>query len=117
MAAREAAMSTGALPHELMLGWARGEPRSRKVPGPDSDKSDPSTWITEYLPVEPDEMDGCAKAAAPYFAPKMSTVELINGVSDDDLNQLLESAAKEAGFDLAAFGEGTQGTGEDDQAE
>lgn len=100
-------MRTGALPHELLLGWGRGEPMSRKVCKPGDNPEDPSTWHVEYFSVDSETMKDSAKAAAPYFAPKMSTVELLSGVSDDDLNELLKGAAAEAGLDLAALGAST----------
>lgn len=110
-AAREAASRTGALPHELLLQWGRGEPMSRKVPpvdATDEQLRDVSTWETEYLAVEPDTMKYCANAAAPYFAPKISTVEVISGVSDADLDEFIARAAAEAGLSVGAGGEGTE---------
>jgi hypothetical protein len=41
---------------------------------------------------------GCAKAAAPYYAPKLSAVELIKDLSDDELASIIEGTANEAGF-------------------
>jgi hypothetical protein len=114
MAAREAAMRTGALPHELLLAWGRGEPMSRKVCKRGDDPNDPSTWHTEYLSVDADTMKDSAKAAAPYFAPKMSTVELIGNLSNDDLDQLIAGAASEAGLSLAPGGEGQAHTSGED---
>lgn len=106
--ARAAAKETGALPHELLLQWGRGEPMSRKVPGPNSNPRDPTTWVTEYIPVEEDAMRDSAKAAAPYYAPKISTVEIIAGVSDADLDEFITRSAAEAGLSVSHGGEGTQ---------
>lgn len=109
MAAREAAARTGLLPHEILLSIARGEPQTLKVP---NDKGE----VKERLVgVSLEDVKDAAKAAAPYFAPKMSAVELISGVADDDLDELIKSAAAEAGFGLTTGGEGEEG--EDEEAE
>jgi hypothetical protein len=102
--AREAAAATGALPHELLLQWGRGEPMTRRVPGPDSDPKDPSTWELQYLPLEPGEIKDCAKSAAPYFAPKFATVEILHGVGNAELDALIAELAAEAGVDFGAGG-------------
>lgn len=105
---RERAEETGALPHELLLQWARGEPMTRKVPGDDSNADDPSTWITQYIPTEPDDMRDCAKSAAPYFAPKILAIEMTAGLSDAELNQLIAEFATQAGIGVIAAGEGEE---------
>jgi hypothetical protein len=58
-----------------------------------------------------------AKAAAPYYAPKISTVEVINGVSDNELDQIIERAAAEAGVSLGTGGESQTDEGEDSGGE
>lgn len=105
-AAREMAEATGALPHELLLQWGRGEPMSRKVMGEDSDPKDPSTWELQYMVLDAGEIKDCAKSAAPYFAPKFATVEILHGVGNAELDALIKQLATEAGVDLAAGGEG-----------
>lgn len=55
-AARERAALTGELPHELLLRVSRGEN------------------IDGHKPTFQDRVDA-AKAAAPYFAPRMSTID------------------------------------------
>lgn len=108
---REAARETGALPHELLLQWSRGEPMSRKVPPTDgSDATDLKNWTTQYIPVDEDIMTDSAKAAAPYYAPKLSTVEVIAGVSDADLDDFITRAAAEAGASVSFGGEGKEDT-------
>jgi hypothetical protein len=109
--ARERAQETGALPHELLLQWGRGEPMSHKVCGPDSDPKDPSTWEVEYLPLEPGEIKDCAKSAAPYFAPKFATVEILHGVGNAELDALIAELAAEAGVGIGARGEGEEDEG------
>lgn len=54
--AREKAAETGQLPHEFLLAVSRGE------------------LIGDYQPTFEDRLDA-AKAAAPYYAPKLSSVE------------------------------------------
>lgn len=95
---REKAKETGALPHELLLQWGRGEPMTRKVMGPDSKRDDPGTWVTEYVEVEPETMRDSAKAAAPYYAPKIATIEVTQGISDADLDEFIARSAAEAGL-------------------
>lgn len=61
--AREEAAKTGELPHEFLLRVSRGE------------------QIDDHKPAFPERMDA-AKAAAPYFAPRLSTTAIdanING--------------------------------------
>lgn len=109
--ARERARETGALPHELLLAWARGEPMSRKVPPPDAtdeEMRDPRAWALEYAVLEEDAIRDCAKAAAPYYAPKISTVEVVTGVSDADLDEFIARAASEAGLSVGPRGEGQE---------
>jgi hypothetical protein len=97
-AAREAAARTGLLPHEILLSMARGEPVRIVKVLPTGDH------VETYQEIDVDTAKDAAKAAAPYYAPKMSTVELLSGVSDGDLNELIKSAAAEAGVDLAIGG-------------
>lgn len=107
--ARAWAKGTGELPHEILLNLARGRPVC--IP-----EIDPKTglfvideesgefkrkWVSPGMA----EVIECAKAAAPYFAPKISTVEVITGVSDDDLDAFIARAAAEAGISLGTGGE------------
>lgn len=109
-AAREAAAATGLLPHEILLSIARGEPQTLKMPVQVGGK----TVIQETLVgVDLESIKDAAKAAAPYYAPKISTVEVISGVSDDDLDAIIARAAAEAGVSLGHGGEGEEG---EDQA-
>jgi len=102
--AREMAEKTGKLPHEILLDLARGKSVLQEFP-------DPQTGELKKRVLTPDlEMiKDAAKAAAPYFAPKISTVEVIQGVSDDELDRLIALAAAEAGVSLSAGGEVPQG--------
>lgn len=109
MAAREAAARTGLLPHEILLSIARGEPQRLQVPTGKKLKDGSPDLEERWVGVTLEDVRDAAKAAAPFYAPKMSTVELISGVSEDDLDQLIASAASEAGVSLATGGEGEEG--------
>jgi hypothetical protein len=102
--AREQARLTGDLPHEWLLRVARGEVIMRR-------HVDEDGVITEKKEdYDFDKRLDAAKAAAPYYAPKISTVEVISGVSDADLDAIIERAAAEAGISLSTGGEGTKGS-------
>lgn len=98
-AARINALATGELPHEFLLRVSRGEVITRRVIGEDGKV----TEIREDYDF-PMRMDA-AKSAAPYFAPKISTVEVIHGVPDDELDNIIAQLAAQAGIDLSADGE------------
>jgi hypothetical protein len=98
--ARELAASTGKLPHEILLNIARGIPIEVQEVQPDG------TFKPKYEPVTPDQVLDAAKAGAPYYAPKISTVEVVGNLDDATLDSLLERAAAEAGLSLAPGGEG-----------
>jgi hypothetical protein len=106
--AREAAQATGILPHEFLLSVARGEPVTKRTVDPITGELIQS----QQYPDLPTRIDA-AKAAAPYFAPKISTVEVIQGVSDDSLDAIIERAAAEAGISLGALGESEEGESEE----
>lgn len=107
--AREQAKLTGLLPHEILLSMARGEPQVVIDVDVDSGR------VTKrYEAVSLEKRLDSAKAAAPYYAPKISTVEVISGVGDHDLDQLIAQLASEAGVGIGTGGEGQ--TGEDQEA-
>lgn len=102
--ARERAQNTGLLPHEILLSMARGEPQKRSVVDPKTGKT-----VSDYYEVpDLEQSKDAAKAAAPYYAPKISTVEVIAGVDSDDLDELIARAAAEAGLAIAAGREGEE---------
>lgn len=68
--AREAAASTGKLPHEILLSIARGEPVT--VSGVDEETG--QVVERQYFPDLPEIIDA-AKAAAPYYAPKFAQIQ------------------------------------------
>lgn len=104
--ARERARETGELPHEFLLRISQGQVITRKV-------MDPITKAVKEV-VEEYDFDArrdAAKAAAPYFAPKISTVEVIRGVQDDDLDALIAELAAQAGVVIGAGGEEPEAEG------
>lgn len=86
------AISRGDLPHEFLLRIVRGE----KI------RHD-GELITPDMEMRVD----AAKAAAPYFAPKLSNVEVVRNMNDDDLQELITGLATECGFNLTLIGEGS----------
>lgn len=107
--AREKAQQTGMLPHEILLEMARGRPIQTLVPiagaeGLDADGN--QLFATKFVVPDFEQMKDAAKAASPYFAPKISTVEMISGVSDDDLDAIITGSASEAGVSISFDGEG-----------
>lgn len=102
MEAREKAQATGLLPHEILLSMARGEPQEVYVPLPDG------TVKRSLVQVDLEQRRDAAKAAAPYYAPKISTVEVISGVGDDELDAIIKGAAAAAGVSLGLDGEGEE---------
>lgn len=110
--ARALARATGELPHEILLRMAREH--VAKVPL----SVDQETGEIKYQHVIRDDefRKDAAKAAAPYFAPRLSSVETIQGMSDDELDAIIRSAAAEAGVGLGLDGEGTEGDAPEDDA-
>ena len=99
--AREKAQQTGLLPHEWLLSVMRGELQEQLVVDPIDGK-----LIRTYIVPDFEKRIDAGKAAAPYYAPKISTVEVITGVSDDELDAIIAGAAAEAEVSLSANGEG-----------
>lgn len=96
--AREKARATGLLPHEFLLAISQGQIiKTRQV-----DEHGEVTEVTEKIDL--DRRIDAAKAAAPYYAPKISTVEVITGVGDDELIAFIKSTAAQAGISLGADG-------------
>lgn len=109
--AREKAMAEGILPHEFLLKVVRGEriTRFEKHPDPEEAKAGVLVEVEEKYGFE--QRIDAAKAAAPYYAPKISTVEVIAGVDSANLDELIARAAAEAGVTLAPGGEGEEDEG------
>ena len=95
------AKQTGKLPHEILLEIARGNPICVL-------RMEEGSLKPVYVMTDPAQVLDAAKAAAPYFAPKISTVEVIAGVSDHELDRIIALAAAEAGISLGTSGEGEE---------
>lgn len=98
--AREWAEAAGELPHEFLCRVARGDIIQQW-------QKDPATNLfhkTEIAPTLEERID-CAKAAAPYFAPKFGTIEFQKTLTDGELDELLALYA-------ATPSEATPGAGE-----
>ncbi len=93
----------GDLPHEILLKLARGEPLVKGYDPNGDPIRDAEGHILYWYPTEAERVDA-AKAAAPYFAPKLSTVEVIRGTSDAELLQIISGAAAAAGLILSPDG-------------
>lgn len=105
--AREKAIESGELPHEILLGMARGH--VQKV-AEVIDQSTGEVLKWKYTVPDPDFRRDAAKAAAPYFAPKISTVEVIGGMTDEQLDAIIAGAAAETAASASDDREGTPGT-------
>ena len=115
--AREWAEQTGDLPHEILLKIARGQAVCIPVISPETglfELDDEGHFKRKWLTATSlDEIVDAAKAAAPYFAPKISTIQVIQGVPDHELDEFIARAAAEAGVALGAGGEGQAEQAED----
>lgn len=103
--AREKALATGLLPHEILLSIARGEVQEELTVDPSTGAVTGRAYSVPDLECRRDS----AKAAAPYYAPKISTVEVIQGVNDSELDRIIAQLAAEAGIGPGAGGEGEEG--------
>lgn len=86
----------GELPHEFLLRVARGQKIQH---GEDAITGEPLF----FMPSREERID-CAKAAAPYFAPRLSATEVIRGIDDEALLELIIGFAAAEGFSLNDLG-------------
>lgn len=107
----DAARDTGLLPHEILLHIARGLPLQEVNVNPLTGEQ----VITYLPPADLQTRASAAKDAAPYYAPKLATVEVLTQINDDDLDSLIASLATQAGVGLTPDGEGEEG-GQEAQA-
>lgn len=95
----QAARQNGKLPHEILLDISRGLPITLyKYDG------NGQLVVSKQIEPTPDQLIKCANGAAPYYAPKLSTVEVIQNIDDNNLDRLIELAAAEAGVSLTLGG-------------
>lgn len=102
-----AASAEGKLPHEILLDIARG----KSIVAGTMEWHEATQTFRPGAPrvLNPDiqQIIAAARDAAPYFAPKLSALELLASLSDDELNELVAVAAAEAGVSVGAAGEGS----------
>ncbi len=98
----EKAKQSGLLPHEILLSMARGEPQTEYHVLPSGDVAERKVGL------DIEQRKDAAKSAAPYFAPKISTVEVISGVPDSELDLIIAQLASQAGVSLGVGGEDTE---------
>ena len=105
--AREKAIATGLLPHEILLSMARGELQKQEY-------LDEKTGevLVKLVSVDIEARRDAAKAAAPYYAPKMATVEVFKTGSEDELDAIIKELAAQTGIGLSFEGEGETGSTE-----
>lgn len=105
--ARQAAMATGLLPHEWLLKVARGEMVQQQIPTRDVETGVVTYELREVYPDLETRLDA-AKAAAPFYAPKLAT-QNVNmkgslGVGVLDAESLKKMSLKELDVMIALLG-------------
>lgn len=87
-AVAEARKSAQELPHEWLFRLARGEAiqqkRLRTTFDPATGVELSREWVTEKYYATIDQRIDCAKAAAPYYAPRLATTNLQSPATDTD---------------------------------
>lgn len=95
--AREAAMETGLLPHEWLLKVSRGEPIEQKrwkIVYDKQGKEKGRELITEEVYADfPTRIDA-AKAASPYYAPRLAVQNVSITGNTDAVSETLKSIAE-----------------------
>lgn len=102
------ARETGLLPHEILLDMARGNPQQEITIDPMTGKH-----VVSYVALDVDQRRDAAKAAAPYYAPKISTVEVIRNVDDAELDFIIAELAAQTGLVAGAGGEAEEDDAQD----
>ncbi len=88
------------LPHEFLLRVAQGHPIVVKIPG--------KQQIRYEVPTIEQRIKA-ANMAAPYFAPRLSAVQVLQGMNNEQLDQLTKEYATLSGFTITASRESTEG--------
>jgi hypothetical protein len=96
------AQAGGELPHEFLLRIARGE----VIETPILNSETGEVRYIKQVPDLPMRVDA-AKNAAPYFAPKLSAVQVMQNADDSDLDSIIAELAAQAGVGPGPGGEGT----------
>lgn len=95
-ATRAAAMQTGLLPHEWLLKVARGEEIEQKRWKVKFDKQGNEVsreLITEMIHPDFTTRTDCAKAAAPYYAPRLAVQTIGTTPNSDKVAEVLKVMA------------------------
>lgn len=95
-ATRAAAMQTGLLPHEWLLNVARGEPIEEKRWKIKYDKAGNEIsreLISEMTYPDKSLRVDCAKAAAPYYAPRLAVQTIGTTPNSDEVAKVLKAMA------------------------
>lgn len=98
---RQAAVRSGLLPHEWLLAVSRGQPVKQmrlKITyhktGPKKGEEKEREWVEELVYADfPTRIDA-AKAAAPYYTPKLAT-KIVGGSSDVGMNNAVIDALRD----------------------
>lgn len=101
MLAQAEAKLAGILPHEWLLKVMRGDAILQRYTVEVRDKRNKVIGHeVKEQEVYPDLQmrHDAAKAAAPYFAPKISSIEILTGVSENELDRIIARLATEAGL-------------------
>ena len=105
-AAMQAAAATGRMPHEILLDIARGTPLIQSTMVWDGETQAFKAGPPQVLIPDLQMRMRAASDAAPYYAPKLSALELLQGMSDDELDAAIADLAAQAGLGVAAAGAG-----------
>jgi hypothetical protein len=105
---REQAALTGKLPHEILLDMSRGLPVRIMVDSGKVDADGEKVFVESWQALDVEQVKDAAKAGAPFFAPKLSTVETMSGLTDEQLLEIATRAAAEAGISLGNDGAGAE---------
>ena len=87
------------LPHEFLLQVTRGQAVGVRVPGKQK---------VEYQTPTLEQRIRAANMAAPYYAPKLSAVHILQGLGNEVLDQLIKEYAITTGLTITANREDPQ---------
>ena len=90
------------LPHEFLLKVSQGHPVMVIATGEKK---------AHYAVPTLEQRIKAANMAAPYFAPRLSAVQVLQGMNNEQLDQLTKEYATLSGFTITARREGTEGEG------
>lgn len=93
----------GLLPHEILLLIARGKAMPMGYDENGDPLKDDDGKILYWHPNMDERLDA-AKSGAPYFAPKLSAIEVMKGMTDDTLLELIVGTAAACGLEFTAGG-------------